>query len=142
MPERIKRQAWKPFCFGDDMIQIHDTIIIENGDVFEGNLEQFKNCFFDNANAHTIKMWCDKWGYSFRVRTDVERVTEIKKKIQDLRFEMDDILDKYLGEGEGQCHKIGTWECEDSPVGFCVYNPFEDKRLDNCIYCHKPNERK
>ena len=33
-------------------------IIIDNGDVFEGSLEQFRDCFFSNASIKTIKEWC------------------------------------------------------------------------------------
>lgn len=73
---------------------------------------------------------------------DKERTTEIKKEIAALVYEQDQILDKYLGEGEGQWHKVGYWECDTSPIGVCVYNPFNDKALDNCIYCHSPHERK
>ena len=74
--------------------------------------------------------------------TDSERITEIKKEIDDLLFEQDSILDKHLGEDEGQWHKVGTWKCNESPIGFCVYHPFKDPALDNCIFCHEPNERK
>jgi hypothetical protein len=74
--------------------------------------------------------------------SDEQRIVEIKKLMHELRYEQEKILDKYLGKGVGQWHKIGEWKCKESPVGFCVYNPFEDRALDNCIYCHEPHERK
>jgi len=36
----------------------------------------------------------------------------------------------------------GTWDCEKSPVGKCVYDFFEDPCRDSCIFCHDPEERK
>lgn len=72
---------------------------------------------------------------------DHVRVSEIKIELSRLKMEQDDILDKYLGEDEGQFHKIGYWTCSQSPVGFCVYKPVIDKALDDCIYCHHPHDR-
>lgn len=34
------------------------------------------------------------------------------------------------------------WECEKSPLGFCVYDMNSDYKDDDCIYCHQPDERK
>lgn len=43
-------------------------IIVEEGDVFYGTLEQFEDCFgsFD-GNEQLMKDWADKDGYSFYV---------------------------------------------------------------------------
>lgn len=35
-----------------------------------------------------------------------------------------------------------SWECPKSPTGHCVYHPETDGALDDCIYCHQPEERK
>ena len=76
-------------------------------------------------------------------KKDTVRIAEIKKQIQDLNFETDKIVDKYLGEGEGQFHKVGYWECKPlSPIGVCIYNKGLDPALDQCIYCGNPHERK
>ena len=75
-------------------------------------------------------------------KKDIAKIAEIKKQIQDLQFETDKILDKYLGVGEGQFHMVGYWECETSPIGICVYNEGLDPALDRCIYCEYPHERK
>jgi len=34
------------------------------------------------------------------------------------------------------------WKCENSPVGKCVYEAFEDPCHDRCIFCGDPEERK
>lgn len=33
----------------------------------------------------------------------------------------------------------GYWECDQSPVGVCVY---EDYNEDECVFCGEPDERK
>ncbi len=39
-------------------------------------------------------------------------------------------------------HSISTtWTCDQSPIGYCVFLRV-DMRLDNCIFCRKPTERK
>jgi len=35
-----------------------DHILVENGDMFDGTREQFKDCFFDNADNFVITDWC------------------------------------------------------------------------------------
>ncbi len=74
---------------------------------------------------------------------DREKIFDIKRKIAVLVAEGNAILDKYLGEDEGQFHKVvTTWECPESPFGLCVYNLVLDRAKDDCIYCHHPYERK
>ena len=34
------------------------------------------------------------------------------------------------------------WECKDSPFGMCVYDLVEDRHMNDCLFCHQPNERK
>jgi len=62
--------------------------------------------------------------------TDIEIEIEklIKSKFKDYDYELE--LGAYL------------WECEESPIGTCLYNRFNDKAHDNCIFCDEPNERK
>lgn len=75
---------------------------------------------------------------------------EAKKAIEDkrvkqreLEYEIHDIIDQFMGEGEAQWLAVDTlWGCPDSPFGWCVYNRFEDPAHDNCLYCHEPQERK
>lgn len=35
-------------------------IIIDNGEIFDGTHEQFKDCFFDNADEDSITNFCKK----------------------------------------------------------------------------------
>jgi hypothetical protein len=37
-----------------------DNIVIDNGIIFEGTREMFRDCFFDNASNENIINWC-KW---------------------------------------------------------------------------------
>jgi hypothetical protein len=39
-------------------------ITIEKGNIFEGTLQQFEECFFANANPTTIQRWCNDNGWS------------------------------------------------------------------------------
>lgn len=41
----------------------------------------------------------------------------------------------------GDVVDIGSWDCDDSPIGVCCYEP-EDDCQDNCVYCGQPDERK
>jgi len=34
------------------------------------------------------------------------------------------------------------WACPDSPSGCCVYDTDKDPAMDDCLYCHQPQERK
>lgn len=45
------------------------VFMIEGGDVFCGTLDQFKDCFFDNATVETISDWCAAHGYSLEIET-------------------------------------------------------------------------
>lgn len=36
----------------------------------------------------------------------------------------------------------GEWDCNQSPIGTCVYNHMKDLAHDDCIFCHEPEERK
>lgn len=37
---------------------MEDLIVVENGSMFEGNREQFANCYFSNADDENIIAWC------------------------------------------------------------------------------------
>lgn len=37
-----------------------DHILVENGDIFDGTREQFRDSFFDNAYDNQITEWCVK----------------------------------------------------------------------------------
>lgn len=50
-------------------------IIIEG--VFEGNLDQFRNCFFNVTDRSVrdalaeIEAWCEDYGYNMRIEGDI-----------------------------------------------------------------------
>jgi len=35
-----------------------DRILIEDGDMFDGTRDMFRDCFFDNATDEQIESWC------------------------------------------------------------------------------------
>ncbi len=37
---------------------------------------------------------------------------------------------------------VGTWDCQDSPTGACIYNNEYDPMWDECLVCGDPDERK
>lgn len=37
---------------------------------------------------------------------------------------------------------LGSWDCPTSPTGECAYDANKDPSYDNCLFCHKPDERK
>ena len=37
---------------------------------------------------------------------------------------------------------LGTWDCEDSPTGECLYDVMEDPIMGFCLVCGNPEERK
>lgn len=44
------------------------TIVIDNGDTFEGNITQFRDCFFSNANRENIADWCQTQGMKLEIK--------------------------------------------------------------------------
>jgi len=56
--------------------------MIDDGVVFEGPLDQFKDCFISNANDKTIQEWCNQQGYKFE--TYILTCEYCKKPIDDL----------------------------------------------------------
>lgn len=38
-------------------------VVVDNGDVFEGTISQFRDCHFSNANTHNIEAWAKELGY-------------------------------------------------------------------------------
>lgn len=49
---------------------------IDNGDTFEGTLDQFCDCFFSNADEETISAWCADNGFNFEAYDTVDPATE------------------------------------------------------------------
>lgn len=75
-----------------------------------------------------------------------ERIMDLHKGITTLEGEIKSIICPHVEEGgdlwfvDYVC--MPTWDCKESPVGWCVYNKYKDPALDNCIFCGEPYERK
>ena len=41
-----------------------DRILVEDGELFEGTRDMFRDCFFDNAHDDQIIDWCKSMGVS------------------------------------------------------------------------------
>lgn len=44
-----------------------DHILVENGDLFDGTRDMFRDCFFDNAYDSVITGWCADNGCSLSI---------------------------------------------------------------------------
>lgn len=44
-----------------------DRILVDNGDMFEGTRDMFRDCFFDNANNAEIEDWCKQNNWSLEI---------------------------------------------------------------------------
>jgi len=59
-----------------------------------------------------------------------------------IEIEINQLVKKAIPDYNRMWMTIGTWDCKKSPIGLCVYNHMEDEVLDDCLYCHEPDERK
>lgn len=41
--------------------------LIDDGDTFEGTVEQFRDCFFSNADEDTVRQWCESQNMKLEV---------------------------------------------------------------------------
>ena len=86
-------------------------------------------------------------------RDDSEVMLERRARIEDLsthidllKCKMKEILEEAAGDKLTEplfmytCKPV--WHCDDSPIGWCVYNHFDDPAHDNCVFCGEPEERK
>lgn len=46
------------------------TILLNGGGFFEGTVEQFRDCFFDNATIESIREWAEERGLRFEIREE------------------------------------------------------------------------
>ena len=62
-------------------------IIIDEGDTFEGTVEQFQDCFFSNADNDSIMEWADNMNSSCIIIDDTEdNMKEFVTKVRSLDF--------------------------------------------------------
>jgi len=76
----------------------------------------------------------------YKVLAPIEN--ERQSLLMKIGFRLSDILKG--GRHDGKYTVIGShiWECENSPIGVCVYCPLDDRAHDNCLFCGDPEERK
>lgn len=72
------------------------------------------------------------------LKEKIEKLNEEKYRIE---LEIEEVVKSAI-PGFGMWNTIGTWDCENSPIGVCVYNHIEDPALDDCLFCGGPDERK
>lgn len=74
------------------------------------------------------------------------------KELEDLEYELGELQEEICrkrldlifdetGLQESEIY-IGDWDCDSSPIGFCVYDIVEDQSCDSCVFCGLPYERK
>lgn len=82
---------------------------------------------------------------AFKRRRNKERLEDLQQQIDLLKAKIDEILRPVIGDDKWFSHHYvcpAGWNCEKSPVGWCVYNDDVDRIHDNCIYCGQAHERK
>jgi len=60
-------------------------IVIENGDVFEGTVRQFEECFFAEPTVVAITEWCGNHGRDARFEWFTDE--QMDRHIQDIKKE-------------------------------------------------------
>ena len=75
-----------------------------------------------------------------------EKISELiiaKNELENkLENEINSLIKTVIPDYNLWLHVVGEWDCEESPIGLCLYNRIEDPCLDNCLYCGNPDERK
>jgi len=64
---------------------------------------------------------------------------ELEKEILEKKYEL--IFDK-TGLQPSEIKISNFWDCDKSPIGYCVYDKIEDPACDCCVFCGAPDERK
>jgi len=67
-------------------------------------------------------------------------IVKAKKELDSLEYKI--VWEALGGKYSSLYHKIGVWDCVDSPIGVCMYDDIDDPAWDNCLYCDEPDERK
>jgi hypothetical protein len=70
-PMRCSQQVL-PAATVIDFPEDEAVICVNDGDVFEGTLDQFKDCFFSNATLELVTNWCEEQGYKLSVRQNTK----------------------------------------------------------------------
>ena len=78
------------------------------------------------------------------IKNNLEDIDRIRvKAIRILYTERLSIIKHLWPEFNPNKHLVGddgwAWDCPDSPFGYCAY---DSQDLDDCLFCHEPEERK
>jgi len=68
-------------------------------------------------------------------------LAKAQRDLDERQYELREALAKMFGV-EVSCIELGSWACETSPTGQCVYDCIKDPALDECLFCGQPDERK
>ena len=60
---------WSGIC--GILVSKEVKILVDDGKVFDGNREQFMDCFFSNANNEEIKSWCLENKFSLKIDGEI-----------------------------------------------------------------------
>lgn len=75
-----------------------------------------------------------------------ELAEEIKyraRQIDLLHYEIIKIAESAISDFHFLDHKVSTfWDCEESPIGMCIYELDIHGHAEQCRYCNMPEERK
>ena len=59
----VSKEAWLESRYGEPKPTGETVIKIEHGEVFEGSVMQFRDCFFDNVTRWGVEDWAKKHGW-------------------------------------------------------------------------------
>ncbi len=81
-----------------------------------------------------------------------QRIEEAKALVREHRYATQDLEGELLRlynsiltkHGIATQYMIapGTCQCDESPIGSCVYNYFQDPCHEDCIFCHESEDKK
>lgn len=74
------------------------------------------------------------------LRDSVQHCTESLDEIEHQRHKL--IMAMWPGYSM-HVHTLDyVWECKESPAAWCVYDRWNDRPHDHCLFCGDPSERK
>ena len=82
--------------------------------------------------------------FSDLLKDNVQQVfADCDEAIQEIEFLKSRMVKTVFPEFDWMYQVISNeWECDNSPLGYCVYDHIDDPAHDDCIFCHDPEERK
>lgn len=95
--------------------------------------------------AEAIKIIVDKKElFKGTLAADLQdAISECTEKIDEIQWHRSTLVQSLWSGFDNLAHVMTFhWECEKSPIGWCVYHHWDDLAHDDCIFCHEPDERK